>query len=187
MSHFEQPNVLHITWRHFVRKHLLPNIGHLYDTNVPFKCWRVADFPALLAGCNIWGPAFDMQLLLTAVKHYCGTVGVSAEEAVGVQPILFTEDFEESNFTANATNPDASYETFCRISKEIVQLHHQYKTGDAAGKAAEVVRFVEELDEKKYKAMIVGVEKELGRQLLFDYEFDLSMLRTAINMNSLKQ
>lgn len=179
-SHFEQPNVMHITWRHFLRKHLLPDISHLYDTNVPMKCFNVQDFPDLLSCCTIFGPAFDMQLLLSAIKHYSKTSGKSASEVAGVEPILFTEDFLESNFTGNADNPDASYDSFCRMSKEIAQMHHEYKEVGAKGKAAEVLAFVEALDMQRYKAMILGVEKAAGRRLLFDYEFDLSQLKEAI-------
>eukprot|EP01006_Ploeotia_vitrea_P043833 TRINITY_DN66783_c7_g1_i1.p1 TRINITY_DN66783_c7_g1~~TRINITY_DN66783_c7_g1_i1.p1 ORF type:complete len:458 (-),score=22.28 TRINITY_DN66783_c7_g1_i1:47-1420(-) len=179
-SHFEQPNVIHIKVRHFFRQYLLPTIAHLYDTNIPFKCWKVDDFGALLPECNIYGPAFDMQLLLSALRYYCKTTGKDAKQVAGVHPIIFIEDFAESNFTSNETNPDATSIGFLRIAQEIAQMHQQYKTEDATGKAKAVLEFIPTLDLPKYKAMIAGIEAKRGRKLSFEADFEVSELEEAI-------
>eukprot|EP01006_Ploeotia_vitrea_P043834 TRINITY_DN66783_c7_g2_i1.p1 TRINITY_DN66783_c7_g2~~TRINITY_DN66783_c7_g2_i1.p1 ORF type:complete len:446 (-),score=49.40 TRINITY_DN66783_c7_g2_i1:730-2067(-) len=180
-SHLGKPDVVHVVMRHFFRQNLLPTIGHLYDTNNPFKCWKVEDFEALLPECNVYGPAFDMQLLLSALRYYCKTTGKDAKAVAGVHPIIFIEDFAESNFTSNDTNPDATSIGFLRMAKEIAQMHEQYKTEDATGKAKAVLEFVPTLDLPKYKAMIAGIEATRGRKLPFETDFEVAELEAASN------
>merc|ERR1719329_35328 len=176
-SHFEQPNVVHITMRHFCRMHLLPDIATLTDTNVGFKCYQVKDMPTLVPKMSIWGPAFDMQLLLAALAHYKSTTGKTGAQIVGVCPILFVEDFAESNFSSNAENPDASFDGFVRMDQEICQMHNEYvKEADRTAKSKQLKAFVESWDVAGYKRLINGIEGKIGRNLLFGHDFDVAEL-----------
>jgi len=179
-SHYEQPNVMHITMRHFCRMHLLPDIATLYDTNVGFKCFKVQDLPVLLPKMSIFGPAFDMQLLLASLKHYRQTKGKTGAQIVGVSPVLFVEDFAESNFTSNATDPDASFKAFVRMDQEICQMHDEYVSrSERTQFQADLKQFILGLDAQSYKQMILGIEKQMGRRLLFGQEFTISQLQAA--------
>jgi len=177
-SHFEQPNVVHITMRHFCRQHLLPDIATLTDTNVGFKCYQVKDMPTLLPKMSIWGPAFDMQLLLAALAHYREQTKKTGAQIVGVCPILFTEDFAESNFTSNAENPDASFKSFVQMDQEICNMHDEYVVeGERTAKARELKAFVESWDVPAYKAMVNSIEGTYGRNLMFGHDFDMAELK----------
>lgn len=179
-SHFEQPNVLHITFRHFSRMHLLPDIATLADTNVGFKCYQVADLPALLPKMTIYGPAFDMQLLLASLVYYKAKTGKTGGELIGVCPILFVEDFAESNFTSNEADPDASFKAFVRMDQEICKMHEEYvQKSEQTEKAAELKSFLESLDVASYKAVINDIEKTMGRRLLFGQDFEMAALKSG--------
>mmetsp|Transcript_134697 Transcript_134697/g.336096 ORF Transcript_134697/g.336096 Transcript_134697/m.336096 type:complete len:785 (-) Transcript_134697:57-2411(-) len=176
-SHFEQPNVMHITFRHFCRMHLLPDIATLADTNVGFKCYQVADLPDLLPKMTIYGPAFDMQLLLASLVYYKAKTGKPGSELIGVCPILFVEDFAESNFTSNDTDPDASYKAFVRMDQEICKMHEEYVPEDERTPfARELKPFIEGLDVQSYKALISKIEASMGRRLLFGQDFTMAQL-----------
>jgi len=177
-SHYEQPNVLHITFRHFCRMHLLPDIATLADTNVGFKCYQVSDMPALLPKMTIYGPAFDMQLLLASLVYYRQKTGKTGAELIGVCPILFVEDFAESNFTSNETDPDASYKAFVRMDQEICKMHEEYvPEAERTDFAKELKPFIEGLDVAGYKALILKIEERLGRRLLFGQDFTMAELK----------
>eukprot|EP00931_Biecheleriopsis_adriatica_P005996 TRINITY_DN107466_c0_g1_i1.p1 TRINITY_DN107466_c0_g1~~TRINITY_DN107466_c0_g1_i1.p1 ORF type:complete len:787 (+),score=191.55 TRINITY_DN107466_c0_g1_i1:41-2401(+) len=177
-SHYEQPNVLHITFRHFCRMHLLPDIATLADTNVGFKCYQVRDMPALLPSMTIYGPAFDMQLLLASLVYYKKKTRKSGAELIGVCPILFVEDFAESNFTSNDTDPDASYKAFVRMDQEICKMHEEYVPEAERTDFAKLLKpFIESLDVAGYKAIITKIEQTMGRRLLFGQDFTMQQLQ----------
>merc|ERR1719329_1043251 len=177
-SALNQPNVIHIAMRHFCRMHLLPDIAHLPDTNVGFKCYQVKDMPTLVPKMSVWGPAFDMQLLLAALVHYKEKTKKTGSQIIGVCPILFVEDFAESNFTSNATNPDATFDGFVRMDQEICQMHNEYvKEADRTAKSKELKAFVESWDVPAYKAMINGLEGTYGRNTMFGQDFNVPPTR----------
>jgi hypothetical protein len=182
-SHLEQPNVMHITFRHFVRSHLLPDISTLTDTNVGFKCYQVSDLSELLPKMTIFGPAFDMQLLLASLKYYKNKfVGQTGADIIGVCPILFVEDFSESNFTSNETNPDASYKAFIQMDQEICKMSEEYSlTNNDNAFSLELKAFIESLDTQSYKKMINNIEQAMGRELMFGQEFTMEQLKQAFS------
>lgn len=178
-SHYEQPNVMHITFRHYARMHLLPDIATLADTNVGFKCYQVCDMPALLPKMSIFGPAFDMQLLLASLVYYRAKTGKTGAQLIGVCPILFVEDFAESNFTSNEADPDASFKAFVRMDQEICKMHEEYVTdAERTDFAKELKPYIESLDVATYKAMIAKIEGAMGRRLLFGQDFTMKQLKS---------
>lgn len=178
LSHYKQPNVVHITIRHFIRSLLLPDLAHMFDTNVGFKCWRVKDIPELLKPMSIFGPAFDMQLLLGALRFYEEQDSkLTADDIIGVAPILFVEDFAESNFTSNSTDPDASAKGFVRMAHEMCSMHKEFFASlkrETTEEQQQWMEFIATLDLEKYKAMVVGIEKARGRKLPFEEKFTVA-------------
>ena len=74
------------------------------------KCFRTRDLVNFLPHMSIFGPAFDVEILLLSLGYYRSQNASRAlQDIVGTLPILFVEDFAQSNFTSNAANPDASY------------------------------------------------------------------------------
>merc|ERR1712064_146490 len=66
-SHYEQPNMMKIVFRHYMRVRLLPMLEGIYDTQCAFKCFRAVDLPPILAEVQSLGADFDMELLLCAL------------------------------------------------------------------------------------------------------------------------
>ena len=188
-SHYEQVNVLHIVFRHFLRSKLLPNLTSINDTNVGLKCFHAADLPQFLLSMTTFGPAFDVELLLLALGYFRsrhGDATPSLADIVSTEPIVFVEDFEQSNFTANASNPDASFKSFASMTAEIVQMHMRYVTRDSmeARAGENVFEFAQTLDFPRYKALILGMEAAMGRQLFFDQEFTVDQLCAFVEQGS---
>lgn len=178
-SHFDQPNMMKIVFRHYLRLRLLPMLAGIYDTQCAFKCFRIEDVPAIIADVKSLGPDFDMELLLCALQMYQKR-GIAREKLCKVYGTLFTEDFAESNFMASSGDPDKPFKTYFDMTKGILQMHRRYidpKSPDADA-AKELVAFADSLDLGKYKAMIQKLESELG-PTLFDFDFGLDRLKAA--------
>lgn len=178
-SHFDQPNMMKINFRHYVRMRLLPMLQGIYDTQCAFKCFNVYDIAEIASPVMSMGPDFDMELLLCALQYY-QKKGVPQQKLCKVYGTLFTEDFAESNFMASAGDPDKPYKTYADMTKGLVGMHQRYiEAGSPEAKnAAELVAFCKTLDVKRYKAMILSLEKELGKTL-FDHDFGLDKLKKA--------
>merc|ERR1712014_300011 len=63
-SHYEQPNMMKIVLRHYVRVRLLPMLQGIYDTQCAFKCFRREDLLAITEDVRSLQADFDMELLL---------------------------------------------------------------------------------------------------------------------------
>lgn len=178
-SHYDQPNMMKIVFRHYLRVRLLPMLTGIYDTQCAFKCFNLADVPHIIQQVQSMGPDFDMELLLCALQHY-QKAGVPQGRLCKVYGTLFTEDFAESNFMASAGDPDKPFKTYVDMTKGIVEMHKRYidPTSSDAKDAAELVEFCQTLDLPKYKKMIQTLEAELG-PTLFDHDFGLEVLKKA--------
>jgi len=178
-SHYDQPNMMKIVFRHYARIRMLPMLEGIYDTQCAFKCFNVYDIPAIIEPVKRLGPDFDMELLLCALQFY-QKKGVAQKKLCKVYGTLFTEDFAESNFSATAGDPDKPYKTYTDMTKGLIAMHQRYIAAGSkeAKQAEELVAFCKTLDVKRYKNMIVNLEKELG-PTLFDYDFGLDKLKKA--------
>merc|ERR1712113_914511 len=124
-SHYEQPNMMKIVLRHYVRVRLLPMLEGIYDTQCAFKCFRAEELPAILDKVRSMGADFDMELLLCALRFYQDQ-GNERAKLCSVAPTLFTEDFAESNFMASSDDPDKPYKTFAAMMTALVGMHERY-------------------------------------------------------------
>lgn len=178
-SHYDQPNMMKIVFRHYTRMRLLPMLQGIYDTQCAFKCFNVYDIPEIIAPVQSMGPDFDMELLLCALQFY-QKKGVAQKKLCKVYGTLFTEDFAESNFMASAGDPDKPFKTYADMTKGLLTMHERYiaRGSKEAKNAEEFVAFCKTLDVKRYKNMIQNLEKELG-PTLFDYDLGLDKLKAA--------
>merc|ERR1740117_2863479 len=94
-SHYAQPNMMKIVFRHFVRVRLLPVLAGISDTQCAFKCFHAGDLLPIIAKVNSLGADFDMELLLCALTFF-KQVG-NDDTLCEIVSTLFTEDFAESN------------------------------------------------------------------------------------------
>jgi len=179
LSHYEQPNMMKIVMRHYVRVRLLPMLKGIYDTQCAFKCFRAADLMSIISDVRSIGADFDMELLLCALTFFTKGGGVGSELCT-VMPTLFTEDFAESNFMASSEDPDKPFKTYAGMNQALVQMHKRYvDPASAEAKAAvDLVAFADGITWEEYKRMVEKLEKENGLTL-FDHDFSLETLKAA--------
>lgn len=177
LSHFEQPNMMKIAFRHYTRKRLLPMLASIYDTQCAFKCFHTKDVMPIIEQVKSMGADFDMELLLCALTYY-KTQG--REKMCHVSPTLFTEDFAESNFMASSEDPDKPFKTYAAMTTGLADMHERYIPAESpeAEAAKDFKEFCRGLTWEMYKNMIVKLEKDLG-PTLFDYDFTLDQLKAA--------
>lgn len=178
-SHFEQPNMMKIVMRHYVRVRLLPILKGIYDTQCAFKCFRAADLMSVIGEVRSIGADFDMELLLCALSYFSKGGGVGKELCV-TKPTLFTEDFAESNFMASSEDPDKPYKTYAGMNQALVQMHKRYidQSSEDAAAVTDLVAFADGIKWEAYKRMVLKLEKDHG-PTLFDHDFPLDELKAA--------
>eukprot|EP00933_Yihiella_yeosuensis_P041635 TRINITY_DN3602_c0_g1_i1.p1 TRINITY_DN3602_c0_g1~~TRINITY_DN3602_c0_g1_i1.p1 ORF type:complete len:447 (-),score=123.60 TRINITY_DN3602_c0_g1_i1:240-1580(-) len=177
-SHYEQPNMMRIVLRHYVRVRLLPMLQGIYDTQCAFKCFRAEDLPAILHDVKSMGADFDMELLLCALLHF-QKQGVEQAKLCSVAPTLFTEDFAESNFMASSDDPEKPNKTYAGMMTSLVGMHERYvdPASEDAKAAKDLVDFCRDMTWESYKKMH---DKLLERgPTLFDHAFTLDELKAA--------
>lgn len=177
-SHFEQPNMMKIVMRHWVRVRLLPMLKGVFDTQCAFKCFRAEDVIGIIDEVRGLGADFDMELLLCALSHF-RKAGVPDGKLCGIAPTLFTEDFAESNFMATSDDPDKSYKTFAAMTNGMCAMHERYipAGSEEATAAAPVVEWAKDLSWETYKKMILELEKR--GPTLIDHDFDFATIKAA--------
>lgn len=177
-SHYEQPNMMKIVFRHYLRTRLLPMLEGNMDTQCAFKCFRALDLLQILPSVQSTQADFDMELLLCALTHYRDNG--AGENIVTIIPTLFTEDFAESNFMASSADPDMPYKTYAGMTNALIDMHERYVPADGADheNAKDLIEFGKKLDWEAYKRMILSLESKLG-PTLFDYDFGLDTLKEA--------
>jgi len=177
-SHFEQPNMMKIVLRHYVRVRLLPMLQGIYDTQCAFKCFKAEDLPAIINNVKSMGADFDMELLLCALIFF-RKKGMEQANLCNVAGTLFTEDFAESNFMASADDPDKPYKTYAGMMDALVGMHERFiePGSDEAAAAKDLVAFSRGMSWETYKKMHDKLN-ERG-DTLFDHPFTLDELKAA--------
>jgi len=177
-SHFEQPNMMKIVLRHYVRVRLLPMLQGIYDTQCAFKCFRAEDLLAVIHDVKSMGADFDMELLLCGLLHF-RKQGVEQAKLCDVSGTLFTEDFAESNFMATADDPDKPYKTYGGMMDALVGMHERFidPASEEAATVKDLVAFCRGMPWETYKKMHNKLN-ERGNTL-FDHPFTLDELKAA--------
>lgn len=177
-SHYEQPNMMKIVLRHYVRVRLLPMLKGIYDTQCAFKCFDRGDLLDITKDVRSLQADFDMEVLLSALLHY-QKKDVKQNKLAYVGGTLFTEDFAESNFMATADDPDKPFKTYATMTTGLVATHKRFVDQDSedAKSAKELVAFCEGMTWETYKKMHDKLN-ERGNTL-FDHNFTLEELKAA--------
>jgi len=177
-SHYEQPNMMKIVLRHYVRVRLLPMLKGIYDTQCAFKAFKREDLMEITKDVRSLQADFDMELLLCGLLHY-RKAGVKQGKLAYVAGTLFTEDFAESNFMATSDDPDKPYKTYATMTQGLVGMHERFidQDSDEAKDAKELADFCRGLTWETYKKMHDKLN-ERGNTL-FDHDFKLEELKAA--------
>ena len=177
-SHYEQPNMMKIVLRHYVRVRLLPMLQGVYDTQCAFKCFRREDLMEITKDVKSLQADFDMELLLNALVFY-RKKDVKQNKLSYVAGTLFTEDFAESNFMATADDPDKPYKTYATMITGLVGMHERFidQESDEAKNVKDLADFCRSMTWETYKKMHDKLN-ERGHTL-FDHKFTLEELKAA--------
>jgi len=177
-SHYEQPNMMKIVLRHYVRVRLLPMLQGIYDTQCAFKCFKREHLLDITQDVKSLQADFDMELLLCALLYY-RKQGIEQSKLAYIGGTLFTEDFAESNFMATADDPDKPYKTYATMTQGLVGMHERFidQSSEEAKKVKDLVEFCRSMDWQKYKKMHDKLN-ERGNTL-FDHPFTLDELKAA--------
>jgi hypothetical protein len=177
-SHYEQPNMMKIVLRHYVRVRLLPMLQGVYDTQCAFKCFKREDLMEITNDVKSLQADFDMEVLLNALNFY-RKKGVKQNKLSFIGGTLFTEDFAESNFMATADDPDKPYKTYATMINGLVGMHERFidQESEEATKVKDLAAFCKTMDWQKYKKMHDKLN-ERGNTL-FDHNFTLEELKAA--------
>mmetsp|Transcript_94675 Transcript_94675/g.306225 ORF Transcript_94675/g.306225 Transcript_94675/m.306225 type:complete len:522 (+) Transcript_94675:104-1669(+) len=177
-SHYDQPNMMKIVFRHYLRLRLLPMLTGFFDTQCAFKCFKIEDIPQIIDKVQSMGRDFDTDLLLCALQFY-QKQGIPQNKLCKVYGTLFTEDFAESNFMASADDPDKNYKTYGGMMDALVGMHERFIEPDSeeAKAAKDLAEFCRGMPWETYKKMH---DKLNERGLtLFDHPFALDELKAA--------
>eukprot|EP00009_Paramoeba_aestuarina_P006309 CAMPEP_0201518414 /NCGR_PEP_ID=MMETSP0161_2-20130828/9269_1 /ASSEMBLY_ACC=CAM_ASM_000251 /TAXON_ID=180227 /ORGANISM="Neoparamoeba aestuarina, Strain SoJaBio B1-5/56/2" /LENGTH=471 /DNA_ID=CAMNT_0047916191 /DNA_START=51 /DNA_END=1466 /DNA_ORIENTATION=+ len=188
ISHYEQPNMMKIVFRQYVRSRLLPMLEGIKDTQCAFKCFRAGGAKEGSVGGNLMQVLnevrsmqadFDMELLLCVLgylrKVKAGDGGDSVKKLCVVIPTLFTEDFAESNFMGGAdSDADKPFKTYNQMNKALIGMHERHvpEGSEERKKVADLVEYLKNLEWERYKEIILTLEKNLGHTL---FDFDLKL------------
>jgi hypothetical protein len=177
-SHYEQPNMMKIVLRHYVRVRLLPMLQGVFDTQCAFKCFKREDLMDITKDVKSLQADFDMEVLLNALNLYRNK-GVKQNKLSYIGGTLFTEDFAESNFMATADDPDKPFKTYATMTTGLVGMHERFidQESEEATKVKDLVEFCKGMDWQKYKKMHDKLN-ERGNTL-FDHNFTLEELKAA--------
>jgi len=177
-SHYEQPNMMKIVLRHWVRVRLLPMLQGIFDTQCAFKAFRREDLMEITQDVKSLQADFDMEVLLCALLAY-RKKDFKDNKLAHVSGTLFTEDFAESNFMATADDPDKPYKTYATMITGLVGMHDRFieKDSEEATKVKDIVDFCRGMTWETYKKMHDKLN-ERG-ETLFDHPFTLEDLKTA--------
>merc|ERR1712048_955689 len=177
-SHYEQPNMMKIVLRHYVRVRLLPMLQGIYDTQCAFKCFKREDLMEITKDVKSLQADFDMELLLCGLLHY-QKAGAKPGKLCYVGGTLFTEDFAESNFMATADDPDKPFKTYATMTQGLVGMHERFidQGSEDAAKAKDLADFCRSMTWETYKKMHDKLN-ERGNTL-FDHPFTLEELKAA--------
>ena len=90
---------------------------------------------------------FQHYIYFFVLRHHDQN-GVPKDEIISLKPILFTEDFAESNFTSNDDDPDKSFKSFFQMISEIRNMSKKFGF-DLNEQSLEVLDFSKAITEYK--------------------------------------
>ena len=161
----EQPGKLFILFRHFVRKQLIPFTDQILDTQAGFKAFDANALRMLIKTTQSFKEIFDLDLIINTIKRF-------GKEAIGIVPILFTEDFALTNFPSVKPG-QAKFDMITQIlfiyDKFVAKEQPANQSMEAFIRALDLDQFLKIIDHMKQ-------EEDHLDQVLFDVDWSLETL-----------
>ena len=165
----EQIGKLFILFRHFVRKHLIPSTDQILDTQAGFKAFEANALRELIQTTRSFKEIFDLDLIINTIKLF-------GKDAIAVVPILFTEDFELTNFPSVKPG-QAKFD----MIKQIIFIYDEFVAKDYPANT-NLEAFFKALDLDKFLKIIDHMKREEDHldDVLFDVDWSLETLERYV-------
>ena len=167
----DKPDQIIILFRHFVRAVLIPPLAQVLDTQAGFKAFDGAALGPAIGQMTSFNETFDLELLIHLAQHY-------GPQALAVEPIVFTEDFAETNFPS--VEPGARH---LAMVHQVVELYDLFvaPVTPVTGEAANLLALIRTLDLDGYVTLIEQLRVEdSGDPTLFDRRWPVQHLRDIL-------
>ncbi len=167
-----KPDKIIILFRHFVRAMLIPGLSHVIDTQAGFKAFDAQALEAVLPKMNSYNESFDVELLIHTASRF-------GAHSVGVEPMVFVEDFAATNFPS--VDPG---ERHLEMIHQIVEVYDRYVAADAPvhGQASRLLAVLRLLDLDGYVRIINRlIELDDGDSTLFERRWAVEEIVNAVS------
>ncbi|MGI9598637.1 MAG: hypothetical protein ACR2QK_20905 [Acidimicrobiales bacterium] len=174
-----KPDKMIVLFRHFVRAVLMPDIANVLDTHAGFKAFDARPLSQVIGLMDSFDETFDVELLVRLTQH----LSRSGEPGLAVAPIVFVEDFAQTNFPS--IDPGQRH---LDMIGQLVAIHDRLVAPvvPPTNETAELLEWVRGLDLDAYVATIERLKAadraSLGRggaDPLFDSRWSLDELQSG--------
>jgi hypothetical protein len=167
----DKPDKIIILFRHFVRAMLIPPLAQVLDTQAGFKAFDGAALGPAIRQMTSFNETFDVELLIHLAQQY-------GQQALTVEPIVFTEDFAATNFPSVEPGPH-----HLAMVRQVVELYDRLvaPVAPVTGEAADLLALIRTLDLDDYMTLIEHLRAEdPGDPTLFDRRWPVRHLRDIL-------
>lgn len=183
----DKPDKMIILFRHWVRGQVIPCLSQVKDTQCGFKAFRIKQIMDILPDVTSYNATFDVELLIRAC-----TTAKDGSKAIGVVPLVFTEDFAASTMATSQQvggklEPGKGHlemiQQILAIRDNLVKSMPGAQSPSILSQDEKLLSFLRGLDLAQYKSIINSLTKEdsalpeAQRNVLFDRTFEMAKLQ----------
>ena len=166
-----KPDKMIVLFRHQVRVALIAALRPVLDTQAGFKAFTAPSLARSVAAMSSFNETFDVELLI----HTSRTAS-DLQMAIAVEPIVFTEDFGQTNFPS--VDPG---ERHLAMIKQIVDVYDRFVADHepVEGSLAELLEACRSLTVADYVAIIEDLQARDAQwpaDSLFDRPIDIGAI-----------
>jgi hypothetical protein len=167
----DKPDKIIVLFRHFVRALLIPSLAQVLDTQAGCKAFDGTALGPAIRQMTSFNESFDVELLIHLAQLY-------GQQALTVEPIVFTEDFAATNFPSVTPGP-----RHLAMIHQVVELYDRLVAPitPVTGEAADLLSLIRTLDLDGYTTLIEHLSAEdQADPTLFDRRWPVPHLRDIL-------
>ena len=167
----DKPDKIIVLFRHFVRALLIPSLAQVLDTQAGCKAFDGTALGPAIRQMTSFNESFDVELLIHLAQLY-------GQQALTVEPIVFTEDFAATNFPSVTPGP-----RHLAMIHQVVELYDRLvaPVTPVTGEAADLLSLIRTLDLDGYTTLIEHLSAEdQADPTMFDRRWPVQHLRDIL-------
>ncbi len=167
----DKPDKIIVLFRHFVRALLIPSLAQVLDTQAGCKAFDGTALGPAIRQMTSFNESFDVEFLVHLAQLY-------GQQALTVEPIVFTEDFAATNFPSVTPGP-----RHLAMIHQVVELYDRLVAPitPVSGEAADLLSLIRTLDLDGYTTLIEHLSAEdQDDPTLFDRRWPVPHLRDIL-------